>query len=290
MIIRRGENRSHAKSFKPILAGLTAAILVGVAAALPLFKVTGVQAASITQGYKAANALPKGSVVSLTQAGSQDVELATTDNDGLLVGVVVDGQDALLDVQPQGSQVRVAVSGEVNLLVNTVNGDIKSGARLIASPIAGVAAVDDPPAPGVKYIAVADSDFNKNSAGAKEISVQLANGDKRTVYVGTIKARILLSNRAPGNGQDKNFLVSIARQISGKNVSMLQVLAAIAVLITCLALAGMILYGSIKGTFVSLGRNPLSRDSILTGLMRVVIVAILVLSIGVVISYLILVL
>lgn len=267
------------------MALAVSAVLVVAAGLVP-----GAQAADITQGYKTKSALPKGSVVSLTKEGSHEVEKSNTDNDALLVGVVVDGNEALLEVQPEGSEVRVAVSGEVNLLVSTVNGDVKSGDRLIASPIEGVAAVDWPPAPGVKYIAVASRDFNAQSEGARKISVQLANGNSKEVHVGTIPAKILLGNRAPGNGQDKNFLVSIARQISGKNVSFLQTLTAAAVLITALALTGMILYGSIKGTFVSLGRNPLSRDSILTGLMRVVVVAILVMSGGTVIAYLILVL
>ena len=268
---------------------LAAAVLImGVATVATVHAASN--AGSITQGYRTASATPKGAVVSLTKAGGQEVEQSTTDNDGLVVGVVVDGQDALLDVQPQGSQVRVAVSGEVSILVSNVNGNIKTGDRLIASPLAGIAAVDFPPAPGVKYIAVADNDFNDSTTGAKKISVKLSNGNSKDVSVGTIRARILLANRAPGNGQDKNFLVSIARQISGKNVSLLQVLTSAAVLITCLALTGMILYGSIKGTFVSLGRNPLSRDSILTGLMRVVVIAVLILSMGAVISYLILVL
>ncbi len=271
------------KNFKLIFIVL---LLIGLGLGTTIFA----RAASITQGYKAASALPKGAVVSLTKAGGDEVEQASIDNDGLVVGIVVDGPDALLDVQPQGSKVRVAVSGEVTTLVTNVNGDIKAGDRLIASPLAGVASVDSPPAPGVKYIAVASSEFNAQKAGAKKVSVKLSNGDSKDVYVGTISAKILLGNRAPGNGQDKNFLVSIARQISGKNVSLLQVLTAGAVFVTCLVLTGMILYGSIKGTFVSLGRNPLSRDSILTGLMRVVVIAILILSGGVVISYLILVL
>lgn len=45
---------------------------------------------------------------------------------------------------------------------------------------------------------------------------------------------------------------------------------------------------SIKGSFVSLGRNPLARISILTNLMRVIIIALVVFAAGLTASYLIL--
>lgn len=267
---------------KASLAGLVIASGLVLAPALA-------RAAAITQGYQAKTTLPTGSVVSLTAAGGQQVEATTTDNDSLSAGVVVNGADALLDVQPQGSQVRVAVSGDVTILVSTVNGDIKTGDKLIATPLAGVAGLDYPPAPGVKYIAVANSDFTSTTTGAKKTSVKLTDGSSKDVYVGSIKARMLLGNRAPGAGEKSNFLTSLAQQISGKKVSLIRVVGALAILVAALVITGMVLYGSIKGTFVSLGRNPLSRDSVFTGLMRIVIIAMLVLSAGVVFGYLILV-
>lgn len=258
---------------------------VSVLLSLPIIA----SANSVTQGYRTKSAITKGAVVSLTQSGSQEVEKATSSNDGLLVGVVVDGPDSLVDVQPQGSQVRVGINGDVKILVSTVNGDVKAGDRLIASPLAGVAAVDYPPAPGSKYIAVAGSDFNFKSASSKKVSVDLADGSTKDVYAGLINAKLLLGNRNPST-KDKNALTTLAKQISGKDVSLVQIVASLAVFITTVVLAGMVLQGSIKGTFISLGRNPLSRDSILTGLMRVIALSIVVLGAGAVVSYIILIL
>lgn len=249
-----------------------------------------VRAGTLTQGYRAKTALPVGAIVSLTKNGAQEVEKATTNNDSLIVGVVVNNSDSLIEVQPEGSQISVATSGEVKILASTVNGDIKQGDKLIASPLAGVAAVDFPPAPGVKYVAVADESLDSSTADVKKLSVKRENGQTKEVFAKSISARMLLGNRTSGANNDKNVLVSIGSQISGKRVSIIQVLAAVAVFGTTIALSGMILQGSIRGTFVSLGRNPLSRDSILTGLMRVVVFAALVLSVGVIGAYAILVL
>lgn len=248
-----------------------------------------VLAGSVTQGYRAKTDLPKGAVVSLTKNGAEEVEKTTTDNDSLVAGVVVDAPDSLLDILPQGSEVRVAVNGEVKILVSTLNGDIKSGDKLIPTPLAGISALDYPPAPGVKYIAVASEDFNQSSANAKKTSITLNDNSKKEIYIGLISSRMLLSNRNPGT-KDKNILTTLGKQISGKDVSLVQVLAAVSVFVTTVALAGMVLQGSIRGTFISLGRNPLSKDSILTGLVRVVALSIFVLSIGIVVAYVILIL
>src|SRR4051812_48902030 len=91
------KNFRRAAAYRFVLAGF-------IITAVSLGSVTWARAAAITQGYKAATALPKGAIVSLTKADGQEVEPATTENDALIVGIVVDGDQALLDVQPQGSQ------------------------------------------------------------------------------------------------------------------------------------------------------------------------------------------
>lgn len=246
-----------------------------------------VSAGSITQGYKATTELPIGAVVSLTSDGSQDVEKSNINNDSLLVGVVADAEDTLLDVLPAGSQVRVATSGDIKILVSTINGDIKSGSKLIASPLSGIAAVDYPPAPGVQYIAVANTGFNSSSANAKKIAITQNDGASKDVYVGTIAAKILLGNRS-STDKSKNFLESVGKQIGGKDVSVLQVLTAGAIFLTSLGISGMIVFSSIKGSFVSIGRNPLSKDSILSGLFKVVALSIIIFGVGAVVAYFIL--
>lgn len=250
----------------------------------PLFAYAG----SITQGYKAATELSIGSVVSLTSNGSQDVVKSNIDNDALVAGVVVDAASSLLDVLPAGSQVRVATTGDIKILVSTINGNISSGSRLISSPLSGIAALDYPPAPGQKYIAVANVDFSQSSKGAKKVSVTQNDGKTKDVYVGIIDARILLSNRTSSSNKSKNILETVGKIIGGKDVSILQVLTAGAIFITTLGISGMIMFSSIKGSFVSIGRNPLSKDSILSGLIKVVALSIIIFGAGTIVAYFIL--
>lgn len=264
-------------------------LVIGLVLSLQIFGSVAL-ASTITEGYRASTDMVSGTVVSLTKSNANTVEKTTTNNDILLAGVVVGSQDSLLNVQPAGSQVRVAINGEVSLQVSTVNGNIKSGDRLIASPLEGIAADDYPPAPGAKYIAIAEENFTTTSSSAQKTSVSLNNGSIKDVYIGVIKAKMLLGDRTSDTSQSKNLLITLGKQLSGKNVTLAQVLAAAAVFITTIILSGLVLYGSVRGTFVSLGRNPLSKDSILTGLMRVIVIAILVLAVGVTVSYTILIL
>ena len=240
-------------------------------------------AGNLTKGFETQVDLPRGAIVSATTTNGNVVEKTTTNNDNLLAGVVVGSSDSLLDVLPKGSQIRVAVEGEVGVLVSDINGKIKKGDKLIASPLAGVAAVDYPPAPGATYIGIAGQDFDNTSSDAKKLQVSLTKGGTKDVSVGLITAKILISSRQ--SAVSKNILTSIGTQISGKDVSLLQVLAAMAIFLTATALCGVLLYGSIRGTFVSLGRNPLSRDSLLVGLARVLVLAIVVVAGGATVAY-----
>lgn len=242
------------------------------------------RAASTTEGFKAAATLPKGAVVSLTRTGSLEVEKTNINNDSLVVGVIVNATDSLLDVLPIGSQVQVASNGEVNILVSTVNGDIKAGQKLIASPLSGIAAADSPPSPGVRYIAVAETDFNDQSIGIKKAQVTQSDGKSKTVAIGSINAKMLLGNRTPGV-KSANTITSLGKQISGKSVSLLQVIVSSVIFITTLILCVFVLQSSIRGTFIALGRNPLSKDSLMNSLIKVFVLVILVFSGGVSIAY-----
>jgi len=260
--------RISALSTKYFHNHLRAAGLAAIVASFIVF--TGVaQATVISQGYSAATDIAVGSVVSVSKDDSEQVEKSNTDNDYMLVGVVQDETGSLIDIQPKGSKVRVAISGDIKVLVSTINGDIKNGDRLIASPLSGIAAKEYPPAPGVKFVGVANQDFGAGSGGTKTTITQ-NDGSTRDVYVGVIDAKIITGNRTPG-GKDQNVLTDVGKKLSGKSVNTVQVLAALVVFITSVVLTGMFLNGSIKGSFISLGRNPLSKDSIMTGLIRVII-------------------
>ncbi|MEK7602969.1 MAG: hypothetical protein AAB459_01860 [Patescibacteria group bacterium] len=241
-------------------------------------------ASNVTQGFKASVAIPKGAVVSIKSDGANELEKTTTANDKYVVGVAVESNESLVDVRPKDSDISVAVNGEIEILASTLNGDIKSGDLLIASNLAGIAVKDFPPSPGVKYIAVASAELNDSTSGVKKIDVELNDGTKKQTSVGLIKAKILLGSRQQAN-KDETAIQSFGRKITGKPVSFVQVVISGAVFFTVVILVGIVLYTSIRNSFVSLGRNPLSKSSIIGSLIRVIIIAMVVLGSGVAVTY-----
>jgi len=260
-----------------------------VSVIIQLFAGGIVYGAVVTRGYSTKELLPAGTVVSLEKKGSNTIEKATTDNELLIAGVVTGAEDSLLDLQPEGSVVRVATEGGLNVLAATVNGDINNGDKLILSPLAGIMAKDNPDMKNGKYLGVSTGTLNDQSPGAKQIEVDQSNGDKKKVTIGQISAKLMISERKPtissASTDGNNPVTRLAKQITGKSVSMAKIIASMVVLVTTLTITGVLLYSSIRGTFTSLGRNPLARNSLMTGLVRVIIVSVLVLAGGGVASY-----
>lgn len=248
-----------------------------------------VYGAVVTRGYSSKELMPAGTVVSLEKKGSNTIEKATTDNELLIAGVVTGANDSLLDLQPEGSVVRVATEGGLDVLAATVNGDINNGDKLILSPLAGIMAKDNPDMKNGKYLGVSTGTLNNQTPGAKQVEVEQNNGGKKTVTIGGIPAKLMISERKPiissVSTDGTNPATRLAKQITGKSVSMAKIITALVILVTAISITGVLLYSSIRGTFTSLGRNPLSRDSLMTGLIRVIIVSLIVLVGGGVASY-----
>lgn len=243
-------------------------------------------AASLSQGYHTTEAITAGTVVSLKKSGSNEIQTTDNTNEDLILGVAVNSQNAIVDLQPSGSDVRVAISGEIPVLVTNSGGDIKPGDNLIISQISGVAMKDSTDATAKKYIGVASDSFSSSTTGAKQVTIKVNNADK-SVYVGLIKAKILLSDRQSSAPQPNPF-VAIVEKLIGKPVGTAQLIGSVAVFITTFSFTGLLLNGSIKGAFVSLGRNPLSKPSIISNMVRVSVVGLVILIAGVAMAYVIL--
>ncbi|HSX53227.1 MAG TPA: hypothetical protein VLF90_02575 [Patescibacteria group bacterium] len=266
---------------KPIFRIGSCSLLVWVALILFALNPIVLAAASIAQGYRSNLPLTTGTVVSV-KSGNEVVP-TTEQNQKTVIGVAVGSSDAIIDVQPHDSDIRIAINGETSLVVSNINGDIKAGDSLIISSISGVAMKDSRDSQATKYIAVANQDFTSKSQNAKTVSISLNDGTKQNVSIGVIDAKLLLTNRTPVKNQ--NILFATAEKLAGRPVSNVQILAASAVIIATLLLTGLLLQGSIKGAFISIGRNPLSKPMIVANLFKVLAVGLLIMGAGLAISY-----
>lgn len=262
------------KMIRPLSIGL----------ALYVFTPVVMSAAAVTQGFHTDKPLEVGTVVSVKADKGTDVEKTTVENDERLVGVIVDAGDAVIDLQSPGTDVRVGISGDVSILVSDLGGTVKKGDYLIASPLAGIAMKDNHEAESLRYIAIANEDFNPESTGVKLTQIEQKDGSTEEVWVGAVSAKLLLGNRTvtkPGT----NVIKGIAQRIAGKPVGNAQVIAAAAVFITAFSLSGVLLNGSVRGSFISLGRNPLSKHTVIGSLFAIVSLSTVVLAAGIGIAY-----
>ncbi len=262
--------------------------LGGLSLLLVLAEASAVVATSINQGYAAKTALAVGTIVSVAKDNPNLIEPSTTSTDSQVVGTVANGPDALINLQPQGANIRVATSGAAPILVATTAGDVKRGDHLVVSPLAGIAERDSSSSKAAKYIGIAGSDFSASSSGAKSTTVKLSNGGQKTVALGLINATILITDRASQSGQSANVLSRVGEYITGRQVSSVRVIASAVVMLSVFMVTGWLLNGSIKGSFVSLGRNPLARLSIISSLLRVIMITLVVFAAGLTASYLVL--
>ena len=124
-----GRNEGNGGSWRTVWALVVAVLCLGWPA------VAGASS-SIAQGFKASGTdIVSGALVSLQSGSANTVELSTVGNQERLLGVA--GSQSLIEFA-NGSPVQVVTSGATATLVSDINGAIKSGDRITASPIIGV--------------------------------------------------------------------------------------------------------------------------------------------------------
>jgi hypothetical protein len=210
-------------------------------------------------------------IVALTENSNDTVESSTGNNPSKIYGVVIDPSQAPLTVQKKGEQVFVATGGNYPTFVSTENGNIKSGDYVSISSINGVGskAGDQP-----TVLGKATEDFSGNS----RVITTTSDGKK----IGRITVSII-----PGKNPLVKDTVAIpaplkrfGQAVAGKNISALRIYIALAIFVVTAIIALSVLMIGVKSSITAIGRNPLSRKYILSGLFQVVTVAVLVFIVG----------
>lgn len=238
--------------FKVVITG------IGLALLMLTFAPAGASSANISHSYHANGSLPNGSLVSLDQQRSDYVQLADTTNSSRLLGVAVDKNDSLLAVDASSGLVQVATSGNASALVSTLNGDIGVGDQIAVSPFGGVGMKSEP---GDHVIGLAQSSFDSKSSGATKQEVTDKNGKKTSVAVGYVSVSIAVGVDGEG-GANLTTLQKFAKSITGHVVSTQRVAISIAVAVITLFALITLIYASIYGSIISVGRNPLAKYTI----------------------------
>jgi hypothetical protein len=265
-------------------------VLFGVAVAMlaifcrPLLAADAV----VTQSFQASQDFDAGTVVARNSDDPAKVEAATPDSRGRVTGVITSRDDSFVSYSSTGENtVDVATSGSVSVNVTTINGDIKAGDQLTASPISGFAMKATSAG---KVIGRALADFSRSTNGAQIRTVNDTSSKPVEVGAGQIAMTIEISDWAGPSGTQNVFvenLRSFGGQVAGKQVSASNAVIAAMILSVGVLVSGIVLFSSVSASMHSLGRNPLSHKIIRRSLTQVILIVVVLLSVSVAVAYLI---
>lgn len=254
------------RSVRLLLTGVGAAlILIGLAPA-------GASSANISHSYKSNNTIKNGSIVSLDPNHSDYVVPASVDNGSRLLGVAVASNDSLIAVDATSGALQVATTGTVTTLVSTLNGDIRVGDQVAVSPFNGVGMKAQP---GSRVIGLAQTAFNGGTEGATTEAVKTKDGQQHSVKVGYLRLNIAIGTNANVLTSDLNGLQKVVESVTGHTVPTVRIVISIAVALIALLALITLVYASIYGSIVSIGRNPLAKYAVFRTLSSVLGLALL---------------
>lgn len=247
------------------MVALSAAI---IALAAPL--VSAQSTGSIAQGFTidtGKGEVVAGSLVSL-KPGSRSVELATSSSVEQLIGVI--DQNPLVVISEGSQEAQVVLGGTTNALVSDINGAIKAGDRITASPVAGVGMLADT---NTRVIGITQNSFDAGKG--KTQTIKDSQGKMHTIHVGYVQVQISLSNyQAPGSNFLPPFIQSLANSIAGRQVSIIRVLVCSVLLLMSFLSLGVFIFSSARSAMTSIGRNPLASDDVRKSLYQVAVITI----------------
>lgn len=263
-------------TFKRLLMGI---LLLLAPILLP--QVTSAQ--TITQGYDVETdvSLQRGMIVGLKEEDPKKVEPINNSAIKRLHGVVVGTGDSSFVLAEQSQKIYVASGGKFDVLVSDQNGAILPGDYVTVSAVTGIGMKSDDTQELVLGKAI-DS-FDGVDRVLSEASIKDAQGQDRKLHIGRIQVDIAIMRNPvlKSTASLPSFLKTASEYVAGKPVNPIRVYISIAILFAAAAVSGSLIYSGVRSGMIAIGRNPLSRKSILRGIVQVIIVGLIIFIVGI---------
>ncbi len=255
-----------------------------------LWMATSVKAQTITQSYGADDTLQRGMLVALKKSDPQKVEAIARERAEDLFGVVVGSNDSTIVLSEDKQPVLVATTGRFQVLVSDQNGSVKSGDNIVVSSVKGIGMKADTTTPTTIGKALDDFSGSSSAGFVTSTKVKGADGQEITINIGRVGIDIAVGKNPRLTTKQNAPLVvqAIAENIAGKEIPVARVYASLVLLLAAFAVAGSVIYGSVRSGMISIGRNPLSRRLIIGGILQMVLVSFIVFFVGLIGVYLLL--
>ena len=260
-----------------------AALLVG--SALVFVAAPSVLAlTTISESYQAASQIPVGSLVSLVKDSQTQVEEALPMNVDNVLGVTINPDSSLLTVSTgnQG-QAQVATSGTLPVLVSNLNGEIKRGDHITASPLKGLGMLANG---NVRVIGIAQGEMT----GKQEQTVKDIDGKDQKVTIGEVPVLINVAYffKEPDKSVVPAAFQNLANTLAGKQVQPLPIIISGAIFVVTAIVVMSIIFSMIRHSIISVGRNPMSQSAVYRDVIQLSALVIGLLTVATIAIYLVL--
>lgn len=209
---------------------------------------------NVVFGFKAIGHIVPGNIVALDQSQPNSVVLAPSNDPGRIYGVAIAPDQAPITVAENNSQIFVATSGSYPVIASNEKGNIKTGDYISMSSHDGIAAKADSKTPFILGRALDDFKTNSDGVTTGQANVQISPG-----------ANPFLKNDLGV----PHFLRNLTETIAGKPLSALRIYVSLGMFVIAVASAAGLMAIGVKSGMIAIGRNPLSRHSVMQGLGQV---------------------
>lgn len=246
------------------------------------------------QGYAAEAAISPGTVVKLDKKAGGVVQIVSQKQLQNMYGVVVDKADLPVTITNSGlkNETFVATSGTYNTLVNTQNGSIKTGDYVTLSSVDGVLMKAGTKDEQSTVFGRAQADFDGTGLVLSKTTLKDTNGkDNKEVALGSIPVTVNIQRNPVDKSTKINapeFLQRIGKAIAEKEVSAIRIYISMGITAVSLVTALVVLYSGVRSSVISIGRNPMSKRSILRALLQIILTSLIILVVGLFAVYLLL--
>lgn len=255
---------------------------VAVLAGLIVMNMTGfMMAQSVTQGYGSDEVLQRGMIVGLSEDDPNKVELINVDQLDRILGVVVDANDSPITISGEQEKVFVATVGRYSILVSDQNGAINPNDYITVSSVNGIGMLATYEESEIVGRAIEGFNGKDNIISTAELVD--TDGNRQPVNIGRVLVDVGISKNpiAKSAAVTPEWLGRVGQAIAGKSLSPARIYLSAGLFLVGAFIAGAILYAGIRSSIIAIGRNPLSKKSILRGLLQVIFTSLIVFIISV---------
>lgn len=238
----------------------------------------------ISESYQSQSTLPVGTIVSLVKDSRTDVEPSLTSNVDNLLGVTIDPDSSLITVSTGNTQqAQIATSGTLPVMVSNINGEVKRGDHVTASPLKSLGMLANG---NVRVVGIAQGDMTSR----REEIIKDVDGNDQKVTIGEVPVLINVAYffKEPEKSVIPASLQNVANSLAGREVQPIPIIISGAIFIVTIIAVVSIIFSMIRHSIISVGRNPMSQSAVYRDVIHLSALVVGILAVATVAIYMVL--